>query len=486
MTVVATCVAAACFAGGYAIGKRDNEGDIDPHERRQDGEGSRGRAGLSALPAGGSASGGASRATRALREIARDGQLGTFVKLRAYARLANSVPTDELDELLREVRREVPEELGGDDIARLIGSRWAREDPLGAFTALMRGEPPSLGEADGVIFRSIAEADPEFAMELVLGMSSAERQGEALVQLLQTFGSLDMVSTLARVKDLPEPNLHRRAIGRFLKDAAQREPVAALDALVDLPRGVAPMDFYTVAFSRLAEADPDAARDRLGELRDPRARREALIGMAPALTKEGDLNSMREWLASLPTSGERDIALAAVLREHPDSAVAAAAVADLRSPRVRAQVSGEIASRLYEEDPPAAWEWIENDLEGRARLGAQQMLFEEHGGSMEFEQQLGLAEQIPGEGRAKRDFVERWAERDPAAAADWVAEQTGRPERLMSEVYERWVRTDIEAAEAFAETLPEGELADAALDQIMRVRERDRAREGERAVEYEL
>ena len=86
-------------------------------------------------------------AVRHFSAISRSGELGMFAKFSGYFRLISKAEAHEMAGLLETIRRDVPKEMGGDPLVKVLAIRWAELDPASAFDALLSGRPPGIEEA---------------------------------------------------------------------------------------------------------------------------------------------------------------------------------------------------------------------------------------------------------------------------------------------------------------------------------------------------
>ena len=396
---------------------------------------------------------------RAVVDIAHDRRLGLFTKLRAYLRLANSTAPEGLPDLLRQLERELPEDLGRDALVKTIARRWANEDPQAAFAALLAGDPRTLANAEGEIAEVLVLIGREKAFEMALEQPSVSRRGHFLALLLRSLGAVDPVGALERIAALEAPLQYHQELGGVLQGLSGLGSEAALKAIEKLPSALLPGGFYRDAFQSLAEQDPEFARQEFAKMRGLDQRLEIAQGMAVGLSATG-LAEVCEWVETLPTTAERDAATSSYLRElaavSPQEA--AAEVAALRSPNQRAATAPQVAIDWYRLDPDAAFEWATDGLEGRSRELAMGRLLDNFGAEMDFDKQRSLADKLPGEGRQKRNFARRWAGSEPEAAADWALRQEGASGALLGAVLEHWAADDIEAANAYVRGIADEEL----------------------------
>ena len=352
----------------------------------------------------------ASGHARAVVDIAHDRRLGLFTKLRAYLRLANSTAPEDLPDLLRQLERELPGDLGRDALVKTIARRWANEDPQAAFAALLAGDPRTLVDAEDEIAEVLVLIDREKAFEMALALPSSIGRGHHLGLLLRAMGAVDPVGTLERIAALDAPMRYHQDLGRVLRELSGLGSEAALRAVEKLPPALFPGGFYRDAFRSLAEEDPEFALQEFAKVRGLDRRLEVAEGMA------------------------------------------------VGSPNQRAATAPQVATSWYGNDPDAAYEWATNGLEGGSRELAMTRLLDQFGAGMDFDKQLGLANRLSDNGRAKRMFALRWARREPEAAADWALRQEGAPEMLLGAVLERWAEDDLGAADAYVGGIADEEL----------------------------
>jgi hypothetical protein len=178
------------------------------------------------------------------------------------------------------------------------------------------------------------------------------------------------------------------------------------------------------------------------------------------------------WAQEMPAGSvqtEAGSALAVAFRSlvESDQAAAAAALDALPSSRHRQQLAPQLASAWVSEDAEAALTWARDSLEGRAQTRGFEAILRE-GEDLDFASQLELANTLPGiNNGAKVAFAERWAANDPAAAAQWAVDLGSTS--ALGKVARRWGNADVDGLEAFAESLPEGELRGVVNERLRRL-----------------
>ena len=487
LATVAAIVVAVCFGLGLSLGRKSGDSiDSNPVEAPA----AVGNATVSALPARARSS---QLAADALSELARSGDHGLFTKYRGYLRLAFEAEIDEIPALIAQVGREVPDEMGGEALVEILAGRWAREDPMGALEALLQLDPPALMEAEFEVLEVVAELAPEKAWRALMGigddgkvtlsgaLTAADFRERAIGSLLQEMSKHDPTLVVRLTTSLEKPGLHRQAIHRGLKQLAEDNPEHVIDALRQLPSGFAGgTDIVFTAFHYLSENDRDGAVAGLDEL-GRESQRQAIRGIANRWSRESPEAALA-WIRGLPSGMPSGDALSQVMavQAEQDPAAAAANLASLVSARTRAQLSPKVATAWMSQDPDAALGWARESLEGPAQTAAVAGMLSEGGDVLDFDIQLELAEALPGPNPAKNNFVQRWALRDAAAAADWAIAQGSEAVELFGDVARRWASSDMEGLEAFAAGLPEGELSEVARKRIERNKDRKVRRRGRR------
>ena len=391
----------------------------------------------------GSGGGAASeRAGRDLAKIARSTEHSLFTKYRSYLRLVSEAKPEEMADIVAAIAREVPDGLGRDELIEIAGHRWAEADPEGAMEALVGLKPAALVVAWEAVIGTVVEHDPHTAWYVLTG--AREGGGHMISGALTSIdyrerGWSTFLASVAEhhpdemgkwIGAIEGSQMYGEAVEDGLTMLAFSKPELALEVVKDLPP--ASLDYGRISvpiFRSLAESDREAAIAALDGL-PLEFRREAMGAIAESWADD-DPAAAYAWISELPEGEPKGGALGEVFSAlaRADPAQAQAAFAELTSPSERKHLAYSLANGLVSTDIDTALVWARDSLEGETQQKAFETILGEGYNILDHEAELELADSIPGAPEARVDFAGRWAEEDPEAAAAWAQAQGGTRQR---------------------------------------------------------
>ncbi len=311
---------------------------------------------------------------------------------------------------------------------RHLAQRWAETAPADLcnfLKSLSRAEWDHDGEqfdtVRDILFRTWAAQDADAALSALASLEHRPQFRNARWEIMQTLFGLDPAQGFAAAAGLP-----RWARGSRLAETSwQNNPAAFLTAAGEAPpasfRNYQVQEAVGQAFAEWVKQNPTAAATWLKELSPEQQRR--WWGRLTLRLAEGDLAGAQAWFNDLPPSAARE------------------------------QAGAAIVNAWAKQNPRAALEWLQDNLEGgrTAAFGHLASALAEQG--IEAAQQL-LDAMPPG---AQRDQVvasiaQEWAAKDAKAAAGWLltlpSDDPGR-RRAIQQISYQWAQADLEGAATF-------------------------------------
>jgi len=254
------------------------------------------------------------------------------------------------------------------DLTETASADSDSQDRQVAHSAILRHVNSMLTDAN----REVSESRRE--RMLVHAVAWIERQGTA--SILEILGAENSSETMSDLKE------------RLLANLARKNPEAA--ARVALEQNVA----IDGVLATWVNQDPSQAITWVEQLPDGDAKRRAIISVASEAVRTDPQSAVR-MAGGLPESAERDEILNRAMAEWVHSAPSDVQtwVQQVEDPSLRSRLMAVVATTLAESDAPTA-------------------------------AQLALTSMEPGklQNDAVVGIVQRWAQRDPASAASWVAQ----------------------------------------------------------------
>jgi hypothetical protein len=252
----------------------------------------------------------------------------------------------------------------------------------------------------------------------------------------------------------------------------ERDPHAGLvEELTRLAGSVGgeAQELFRIKIRQWAEASPSAAAAWGVALKNEPARRDALEQIAIAWANV-DLESATKWTGSLVEGDAKKAAVLALANEAARSTplVAIEAVAQLPPTHERDEALAHAVSQWSAVDPVSASAWstqVADPLLRQRLLSAVAIEAAESSPMAAADLTATMLDPGTRQAEAAVSIVERWAQTDPQAAADWVLRFPDTPARpaAITSLVSVWATRDASGAEKWVEALPEGVLREDAL-----------------------
>ena len=415
-----------------------------------------------------------------------------YEKMCGYFRIISQAGPDGMSELMSTLQREVSEDMGGDLLVLALGSRWAQQDPIVAYEALLAGQTPGLEQSLEQILQAVVREDPRAAWEMMIEsdgagsglLGNARERDRFIGELIAAITVEDGTLAKELISTLENPASFRVGMDASLQALAETDPGAFLVQLDEIDFASASVRNRAIetAFARLAARDLESARGHLDQL-EGLARKHAELGLAEAWSRS-DPAAALAWAEGLH-GATRTRAQSEIMRQlaQRDPAQAALELEQLESPSLRQELAKSIADAWAGRDRDAAVAWVREELEGRAREESYAELLRNHIQSTDFDSEFGLLKEMadgsPEAGWGHYQFANEWARRDPQATAEWSLGRINHREEIFGHVVEQWAGSDIDGLERFSSTLQDEAIRKIVEERLSRHRESQSAGEGQ-------
>jgi hypothetical protein len=360
---------------------------------------------------------------------------------------------------------------------------YARQDPAGAWERL-KSEPGYLRGAliSGVI-STVADKDPQKAVELLNGLGSKPEKRIAANKLLEDLKISSTRVAFEITAQLGDPEIRKKQLGDQMFYAAWNDPELFKEQLAKLSEREKIETGSSVVLG-LAYTDPAAAEKYFLGLPETQRGGKSLENLM-AYSYYHNAGKALDFAVSLASPQEQATALNALFSTWSgnDPEAAAAALPRLPEGQERLEALDEIANTWAANDPLAAKTWADG-LSGSERARALAAVLPTLSRDNPASAGSQLAELIasPPDGMEKDlaasagKLAGQWADDDPAAASKWAAtlpDGQSRDEGFKA-VSQAWSQYDAVATAQWLGTLEAGSSRDAAIQPLVgQVRETD-------------
>jgi hypothetical protein len=383
---------------------------------------------------------------------------------------------------LRALAREAPDEAFA-HLASLDPSALQSQLLSGTLVELASAEPERVLNAvrdfptdlrrmvEMTALQQLAARDPMAAMRH-LDRASLGPERQMLLQLVaRAYGKRDAAAALAWAREnRGDPMLVSAVIG----GVAESDPDRALDLALALTSPMERMQAvqFAVMTGARDDAQTEATVNRLLALDDP-ALRDNMASMAISMWAQRSPQTAMGWLLAhsqvAPPSAFSQLGQQLALRDPQNALGFSAQVPE----SAREPWANGVALGLAQSDPRGAIDWLGRFRGEQWYAGAAGMV------AMTVAQRDGAAAaQLFDELKAGPAAVQpqlfsviatNWANRDPAAAADWALQRGTEQERQMvvRNVAATWSNQDVDGARQWTLRLPQGATRDAALSAVL-------------------
>jgi hypothetical protein len=203
-----------------------------------------------------------------------------------------------------ELAKEIPEGSARDSAVQQIAHRWARIDPKAAAEWMLANTSEDRRWSMHQIMWEWSRSDPEGALTWVKSLPENERKGEMLGRVLSNFAHSNPRYAADLVENL-QPEAQRGAVGAFIDNWSQRDPVAAATwATGKLMDEQARSTALSTIASTWAGRDPAAASQWLEKLK-PGSERDAAVKSFSDIAAQRDPEGAIAWAATIGGKKQR-------------------------------------------------------------------------------------------------------------------------------------------------------------------------------------
>ncbi len=354
----------------------------------------------------------------------------------------------------------------------------------------------SLEEGDKVmgviqnLFRYWAKADPEGVIRFSL--ESNDRIRRFVYSGLQMSGSAEVAaflqqnmdffqqngsaaldaSSLAELESAIATELWREDLEQFaqlLVRGYNRNPSQAMEIALGISDLGVRKQLVEQVLSWSSWPSPVEGMQWLARLDDDllsaQQHRNILVGFA-SRSNAANLKGTIQWMRKNLSRGDYVIA---VQQMHPRDAAMAKAFLDpnvlraIPNSSFKKRTISNSVSRWAQEEPEAATQWAERNLEGADFQAFQSNRIHSVMNTEGFHAALEMVDSLESEyskTQVLNSIAHSWMNRNPTEMLDWVfgLEDVEQSYSLLKQVSSTWTEVDLDGARAFAENLPQGEL----------------------------
>lgn len=330
--------------------------------------------------------------------------------------------------------RTLPRDQFAADAYSIIFTAWAARDPRTAASQLLStprwqsGNWQNRESVASLITMHWAETDPAAALAWARELPDASARRVAVERAFEGWANVDPKAACAALLALPPGTARSRLAGNLVRTLGNRDVPSAIQLIEQMPAGETRNEATQNLAAQWAISDPVAAAAYAAALPPGNARTSALLGVASQWARQ-DPPAAVAYFSALPPDGTRDAALRDIAGIFVDTDVAAAlALVDrLSSDETKKEAQRDIINRWARKEPRAAADYCLRK-------------------SLYTDEQGGALAQVLAE----------WATQSPEQALAWVRqirEEKVRGKLLGSIVY-RMAGTDPELAAGQFAKLP--------------------------------
>jgi len=389
------------------------------------------------------------------------------------------------------------------DAVNRVLSMWARSDPRAVADYLAGLDVKAQRDAArSGVWQQIAMTAPELALERAELMPQ-ELRGQIQVVAIQTLAQRDPKAALARFEQMPQGVVGRNGILPIIaRSYATRDPDGALAwARAQQPPQPGVM---AAVISGLADKDPAHAFDLASEIASPAEQTQALQSVMnmSIMRDPASMAPLLDRVLAMPNSAQRQmlvqVALNSLAQSDPDKAVdwlianpgqAPNAVQQVASTFARndparaasysSRLTGDsrvpwlrgVASSYAQVDSRGALEWVEQQR-GTPEYDELAFAVLQSASPQDLAATTRLIESIGREDYQRmgiQSLGTRWANTDPAAAANWATNLRDPTQRTaaVQAVGSTWANQNPPAAKEWVLSQPSGPVRDGILLTLM-------------------
>ncbi|MEM9478785.1 MAG: hypothetical protein AAGA58_03890 [Verrucomicrobiota bacterium] len=377
-------------------------------------------------------------------------------RIRNYMRVITDADPEAYPDLMSEAVREFGRHGPFADIVMpMLAQQWANADPMGAFEAAFNGRFASVigeddwGDAFGPILKTALEEYPEAVKELALKNQHLEATEKTLERLVVDEAREDIDKAIATIGEITNSELRNEVVESFLHRYAHSAPEKVLAFMEAFPGTPIPPKQVRNMFNSLTEKDPEAALETVEKLQSHSMRVNALGAIAKAWGLK-DRDAALGYIERIESPTLRSEMLAqfhaGALETNPEAAAKGALAIPNRSERYLAISAG--TTRWFDKDPEAARAWMDASLDAETWRNTAENVLNEQRRREKFAAAAPLAESLPANNDALKQFVASWQKNDAEGLETWIGTQSFERQNAL-----RNIRNDPSTRETPAEEI---------------------------------
>lgn len=345
-------------------------------------------------------------------------------------------------------------------------TEWAEKDPTAAERWVSTLTDPRIREeAFAALAGTIAASDPEKALAMV---AKGNARNSGTYSIFSQWAARDPRAAVERALLLPKSETRWQGVNAAVTRWAVSDPKAALAWVQGQPVSPEQARVLGLVLGHLGRSDPKTAVEYALSMTPGNERRNALGNIVTSLADQ-DFQAAVAVLNRLPEGSERSGVIQnmswRVAENDPQAAMSLAEL--LPTGDSQDQVLRNVASQWARKDPVAVQQWARMQTDEQVKnlvwpsiIGAVS--------AYDPKQAVGLLGNLPaGEprSRAVSELVGHWGHQDPVAASQWAA-TLGPAEKSSAygNLASQWGNRDSTGAAAWLKTLESGNARDNAIN----------------------
>jgi hypothetical protein len=383
---------------------------------------------------------------------------------RAVATIADGLDVTQIREAL--VKNEKIHGAEQREIKKRLYLRWGEIDPETAFEYARNLKEYDL--ALGPVTKGWAAIDLNGARSAVEKMSGGTIRKQAARGLIEALTEIDPRQAFELAAKL---EAYSESVEAIFKNWVERNPVEAAACATNNTPNVYRRDAIEAVARAWAETDLPRAFQWLESLPEKDtigvSARHSPLALILARWMDDDPDAAIRWIEERPPDSQSARLLADVglktMYQTRDPLLSAKIISML--PLGESKTAwNNLMYRWWYEDPEGAIDWVESQAEDVQRDVLPAIAWEL--GERDPERALKIVAKLGDKGAKVLDHViAGWANRQPAAAAEWLRGQPANPEALASVAFQ-WVQRDAAEAAEWINSVEEGPAKDRALSQV--------------------
>jgi hypothetical protein len=339
------------------------------------------------------------------------------------------------------------------EAVKAVWTGWAELDPASAAAELERRKGEKLGFY-GAIARSWSKTDPSAAAAWIQSLSSPQQQQEAWRWFMPNTSEMDGAQAMKLIESIQIREQQERLAGEFALELGRKDRDAARQWIEQLPGGDLRYPALRPFLDEWAVSDPVGAVSYVTALPES-SQRADLLRRAVATWGQQDTQAALNWTRQLPPGNERDEVAAEAARAAREYSPGAGMgwVELIQNRGSYDHTAQEVAGEWARVDGPAAAQWIGQLRNSEENLQAYNSVARQWALEDPLAAEKWVATLTPGKARdsAIQAFVASVDGYDAGIATRWAAsiDQPEAREQTLRNAFQRWARSDREAAAAW-------------------------------------